>query len=104
MAGELTGIDPMDFKNLARIVPTDKTRSTYQKQWTSFVEYSGISSENPPNEEMFASFLEHKREKDQSKGKTLQSWLSALSTMCLHFYNFKLDEVSEKKILFLLYF
>ena len=96
MAGLLTGINPLDFENLIRIVPTDKTRLTYQKQWTNFVSFSGISSQIPPTEEMFASFLEQKR-KENLKGKTLQSWLSALSTMCLYFYNFKLDTVSDCK-------
>ena len=94
MAGILSGINPLDFSNLARIVPTDKTRLTYQKQWTSFVNFSGLlRSENPPNEDMFADFLEHKRNEDKLCGKTLQSWLAGLSTMCLYFYNFKIDQV-----------
>ena len=96
MAGILTGIDPLDFTNLARILPTERTKSTYEKQWTAFVNFSGISRENPPTEEHFASFLEQKRNEDGSKGKTLQTWLSGLSTMCLFFYNFKLDTVSFK--------
>ena len=81
------------FSKLARIVPIEKTRRTYIKQWTAFVQFSGITSEKLPTEEDFASFLEHKRE--TLCGKSLQSWLSGLSTMTLHFYNYKLDTVSS---------
>ena len=89
-------ISPLNFEKLHEILAKADTRKRYQKDWAAFVKFSCLSeSFEAPTEDMFLDYLKHRREVGKLAGKSLQSLLSELSTMCLHFYGFKADEVRK---------
>ena len=91
-------LSPLNFEKLHEILAKAETRKRYQKDWTAFVKFSCLTeSYEAPTEDKFLNYLKHRREVGKLAGKSLQSLLSELSTMCLHFYGFKADEVSELK-------
>ena len=88
-------ISPLDFSSLRDTLANADTRKRYIRDWSNFVRFAGINeSTERPSEEIFLNFLKNRREEGKLCGKSLQSLLSVLSTMSLHFYNFKADEVS----------
>ena len=87
---------PLNFEKLHEILAKADTRRRYQKDWTAFVKFSCLTeSFEAPTEDKFLDYLKHRRDVGKLAGKSLQSLLSELSTMCLHFYGFKADEVRK---------
>ena len=89
-------ISPLNFEKLDEILAKADTRKRYIKDWSAFVKFSCLNeSSEAPTEDKFVDYLKHRREVGKLAGKSLQSLLSELSTMCLHFYGFKADEVRK---------
>ena len=84
---------PLDFSRFDEIVSTENTRKVYEKQWQTFVNFSQITEEKPPTEDLLMSFIKYRREEGNLCGKSLQALVSGLSTVCLYFYNYKIDQV-----------
>ena len=93
MAGT-SKINPRDFSLLSDTVAKEQTQKLYKRDWLQFVEFSGLTEDSIPDENMFTNFLKFRRTTGKLCGNSIQTLLSTLSTMTLHFYNFKIDKVS----------
>ena len=92
MAASTTKINPLDFSNLEDTLAKEKTRKTYKREWVSFIQFSGLNEDSKPTEELYTNYLKFRRSAGIC-GNTVQTILSILSTMTVHFYNLKVDKV-----------
>lgn len=75
-------VDPRNANLVSKLL-NGKTRAKYLKSWFEFVDFSGISTENPPTERHFLEYFEKKRQVDTFAGSSLWTEYSGLN----HVYN-----------------
>jgi hypothetical protein len=83
-------IDPLNLGRISNLM-TPQTMEKYRKSWLEFVLFAGLTIYIMPNEDMYYSFFEKKREEDKLCGSTLWTIYQHLNKITHHLYGFRLQ-------------
>ena len=87
-------VDPRDLRNLGSEMNI-KTLNVYKKTWIEFVNMSGISVDNEPDENDFLTYFEKKRSSG-CLGNTLRCNYSHLNKIYTQLYGMTLSSLSRR--------
>ncbi len=90
-------VDPRAVQELFKDIK-HATRRKYLSHWEEFLQFSGITVDNPPTAEHFMEYFVNKRENANFSGSTLFTLYSSLNSVYTALYGEKL-QVRKRQIL-----